>query len=115
VRFAAVKRGETRLRRGALTMSALCRLVLQLRTYRCIAADDATGHLQTRALQKGFAETFAFQRQETFSLVAPTTGETGTVVQPMSGRGAAIPASAVLKASEPFRIGPPSTDLPIEA
>ena len=51
MRFAAVKRGETRLRRGALTMSALCRLVLQLRTYRCIAADDATGQEETHALQ----------------------------------------------------------------
>ena len=33
-------------------MSALCRLVFQLRTYRCNAADDERGHFQTHALQQ---------------------------------------------------------------
>jgi hypothetical protein len=35
---------------GTLTMSAPCRLVLQLRTYRCNAADDATGHFRTKCI-----------------------------------------------------------------
>jgi hypothetical protein len=46
------KLGSTRrcllgVKLDTLTMSAPCRLVLQLLTYRCNAADDATGHLQT--------------------------------------------------------------------
>ena len=115
--FKIVSRGR-RYRRSAAArrhVAPLSRFVLASRARLTDNFHNKIGHLQTRALQKGFAETFAFQRQETSSPVAPTTGETGTVVQQMSGRGAAIPASAVLKASEPFRIGPPSTDLPIEA
>ena len=31
-----------------LRMSALCRLMLQLRTYRCNAADDVTGDINAK-------------------------------------------------------------------